>query len=205
MNKTDLLDQIEKAIRSCRQCRLYRTRTHPVPGEGSSAAPIAFVGEAPGYNEDQQGRPFVGKAGQLLDELLASINLRRSDVWIGNVIKDRPPENREPMVDEIRACWPYLEEQLRCIKPRLVVPLGRVAMAQFLKEAQISKCHGQPKRVGNYVVYPLFHPAAALRSASVLRVLRQDFLEIPQILQMDPKEIEAEVSGKAPENQMSLL
>jgi len=205
MSKTELLEQIDKAIRSCRQCRLYRTRTSTVPGEGDPNAKIAFVGEAPGYNEDRQGRPFVGRAGELLDELLRSIGLSRGEVWIGNIIKCRPPDNRDPMVDEVRACKPYLEEQLRAIKPKLVVPLGRVAAAQFLKEARISKARGTPKRVGNFIVYPVFHPAAALRSVSVLRILKEDFLRIPEILKMKPDEVEAEVFSKVAENQMSLL
>jgi len=192
MKETDLLEQIDRAVRSCRQCRLHRTRTSTVPGEGSSTAQIAFVGEAPGpgFNEDREGRPFVGKAGKLLDELLRSIKLSREEVWIGNVIKCRPPENRNPMVDEIRSCKPYLEEQLRTIKPKVVVPLGRVAMNQFLKEGLISKVHGVPKRVGNFIVYPVF---------------QEDFLRIPKILKMDVAEVEAAVVVKAAENQISLL
>ena len=149
--------------------------------------------------------PCLGKAGKLLDELLRSINLSREEVWIGNVIKCRPPENRKPMVDETRACKPYLEEQLRTIKPKIIVPLGRIAMSQFLREGLISKVHGVPKRVGNFIVYPVFHPAAALRSESVLRVLKEDFLRIPKILRMEVSEVAAAVVVAAAENQMSLL
>ena len=112
MNKIDLLLQIEKAVKKCKKCRLCRTATNAVPGEGNPNAKIAFVGEAPGFNEDKQGRPFVGRAGQLLDDMLKGIGLKREDVWIGNIIKHRPPENRDPMVDEVRACSPYLDAQL---------------------------------------------------------------------------------------------
>ena len=180
MTKEEILEKIEKVVKSCQKCRLYKTAERAVPGEGNPHAKIAFVGEAPGFNEDKEGRPFVGRAGKLLDELLKEIGLKRSDVWIGNVVKHRPPENRDPMVDEIRACRPYLLDQIRSISPKLLVTLGRFAMAEYLPEAKISEVHGQAFRVNEYVVLPLYHPAAALRSENVSRELRQDFRRIVQ-------------------------
>jgi DNA polymerase len=178
MKKEEILEKIEKTVATCKKCRLYRTASRVVPGEGSPSAKIVFVGEAPGFNEDREGRPFVGRAGQLLDDLLRDIGLKRSDVWIGNVIKHRPPDNRDPMVDELRACRPYLSDQIKAISPRLIVPLGRFAMAEYLIDAKISEVHGKTFRVLEYAVLPLYHPAAALRSEAVLRELRADFRRI---------------------------
>lgn len=178
MTKEEILEKIERAVIGCKKCRLYRTAGRPVPGEGNPNAKIIFVGEAPGFNEDREGRPFVGRAGQLLDELLREIGLKRTDVWIGNVIKHRPPDNRDPMVDELRACRPYLEDQIKAIKPKLIVTLGRFAMAQYLPDAKISEIHGKAYRVGEYAVLPLYHPAAALRAEAVLKELRSDFRKI---------------------------
>ena len=178
MTKEELLAQIEKAVKGCHKCRLYRTATKAVPGIGNPSSRIIFVGEAPGFNEDQQGLPFVGRAGRLLDDLLADIGLKRSNVWIGNVIKHRPPENRDPMVDEIRACKPYIVDQIKAINPKIIVTLGRFAMDIFLPDAKISEVHGKPFRVSRRLVFPLYHPAAALRSESVLRELKNDFRKL---------------------------
>ena len=189
MTKEEILEKIESAVESCRKCRLYKTATHGVPGEGNPQAKIVFVGEAPGFNEDREGRPFVGQAGRLLDELLEDIGLKRRDVWIGNVIKHRPPENRDPMIDELRACRPYLLDQIKIIKPKLLVTLGRFAMAEYLPNAKISEVHGQAFRVNEYVVMPLYHPAAALRSGNVARELKQDFRKIVQVFKTPPEKI----------------
>lgn len=189
MTKEDLLTQIAKAVQGCRKCRLYRTATQAVPGEGSAGARVVFVGEAPGFNEDQQGRPFVGRAGQLLEELLSEIGLKRPDVWIGNVIKHRPPENRDPMLDELRSCRSYVFDQIKAINPRIVVTLGRFAMEVFLPQAKISAVHGHPFRVSGRVIFPLYHPAAALRSESVLRELRSDFRRLPAVVKLQEEEI----------------
>ena len=199
-----LLDQITKQIKTCTKCRLHRTRNKAVPGSGPKNARIAFIGEAPGYNEDQQGEPFVGRAGKLLEELLKSIGMSRNDVWIGNVIKCRPPENRDPHVDELRSCAPYLELQLREIKPELICPLGRFAAAHFLNGVKISEDHGKPKRVRGFKILPLYHPAAALRSARVARDLKRDFLKIPKILSGEI-EVASENNINGNESQMSLL
>jgi len=133
-----------------------------VPGEGPENAKIMMVGEGPGYHEDQQGRPFVGPAGQFLEELLRSINLRRSDVYITNVVKCRPPENRDPMPDELVACRPYLDRQIALIRPKLVVTLGRYSLQIAFSGVSISAIHGTARRIGDVVYLPMFHPAAAL-------------------------------------------
>jgi len=204
MNKEELLEQVNKALRSCKKCRLSRTRTNVVPGEGDTNAEIMFVGQCPGFHEDQQGKPFVGRAGQLLDELLDSVNLKRGKIFITNIVKCRPPENRDPMVDEVRACSPYLERQIKIINPRLIVTLGRFATEFFIPEGRISQIHGVPHRVRGRLILPLYHPAAALRSPGVLGELRRDFKKIPQVLagELEVKEI---IKAKVPENQMSLF
>lgn len=202
--KEEFLGQIERVVKSCHGCRLWRTATHAVPGEGNSNAQIMFVGEGPGYHEDKLGRPFVGRAGSLLDRLLLQNKLRREDVFITNVVKHRPPDNRAPMKDEIRACLPYVLQQIKVINPKVLVPLGRSAMEIFVKDKLISDVHGKAFRVGNRIVFPLYHPAAALRSTSVLRILERDFRNLPKIMRGDllPAEIEIKIRDK---NQMKLI
>jgi len=180
--RVDQLAMVEQEVRACPLCDLSRTRKQAVPGEGPLDAEIVFIGEGPGFNEDQQGRPFVGPAGRLLNELLASINLERNQVYITNVVKCRPPNNRDPMPQEIAACAPYLERQLALIKPKVVVTLGRYSMAKFFPGASITRIHGQPKRVGHTFYFPMFHPAAALRQAQYLAAVREDMLKIPALL-----------------------
>jgi len=145
-------------------------------------AEVMFIGEAPGFHEDKQGCPFIGPAGQLLNELLESVDLDRGKVYITNVVKCRPPNNRDPMPQEIAACAPYLERQIATIKPKVVVTLGRYSMAKFFPGVSISKIHGQPKRIGNTYYFPMYHPAAALHQASLLSVVRADMLKLPAIL-----------------------
>ena len=206
MGNEDLLKRISVTVTKCQKCRLARTRTKAVPGEGNPKAQVIFIGEGPGFNEDQQGRPFVGAAGQLLGELLSIIKMQRIDVWIGNVVKCRPPENREPMVDEVRACTPYLDDQIKAIKPKVIIPLGKHALEHFIKEGKISRDHGVARAFGNYIIYPVYHPAAALRSTSVKRVLEGDFKKIPEILKKDQRDFKAATSvKKGPESQMSLI
>ncbi len=187
--KRDIFIKINEAVHNCKKCRLHRYRTNAVPGEGNINADIAFVGEAPGAREDALGRPFVGRSGMMLEELLKKVGLSRRDVWIGNVIKCRPPENRDPMVDEIRACSPYLEKQLELINPKVIVTLGRFAMDFFLPKAKISEVHGKPYRVRSFVIYPLYHPAAALRNGNLKAVLTKDFLNLKKVLVMKKNEI----------------
>lgn len=205
MNKLEVLKQIEKAVSVCKKCRLYKTATHAVPGEGNPNATVVFVGEAPGFNEDKLGRPFVGRAGKMLEEMLHGIGLKREDVWIGNIIKHRPPDNRDPMSDEVRACSPYLDAQLRAINPKIVVTLGRFALEFFDKEGKISRDHGVPKKVGNRVIYPLYHPAAALRNPTVEQILRKEFRKIKEIAKMELKDFQDASLKKKDDNQMTLI
>jgi DNA polymerase len=176
------LEKIAAEVRACTRCILHRGRTQAVPGEGPEDAQIVFIGEAPGFHEDQQGRPFVGAAGRFLEDLLSSIGLSREQVYITNIIKCRPPANRDPLPEEIAACNPYLDRQLAALRPRLVVTLGRFSMGRFFPQARISKIHGQPRRVGSLICYPLYHPAAALHQPSLRRVVEEDFRRIPDVL-----------------------
>jgi uracil-DNA glycosylase len=156
--------------------------TQLVFGDGNADADIVFIGEAPGKNEDLQGKPFVGAAGKFLDEMLAMIGLKRSDIYITNIIKYRPPNNRDPLPEEKAAFLPYLKSQLEVIQPKLVVTLGRHSLNCFLPDLQISRVHGQPKRHRGLVYLPLFHPAAALYNGSMRQTLIDDFALIPSIL-----------------------
>lgn len=177
------LGAIATEIRTCTRCKLHRGRTHAVPGTGPADAQVFFVGEGPGAQEDQQGRPFVGRSGQYLDELLASIGFDRERVFITNVVKCRPPGNRNPHVGEIQACEGYLERQLELIQPALVVTLGRFAMGHFFSDGPISEIHGRPRDIDGTVVLPLYHPAAALYRGSLRPVVEDDFQRIPELLQ----------------------
>jgi DNA polymerase len=176
------LTDLYAEIAVCQKCALARGRNRTVPGEGPEDAKIMFIGEAPGYHENRLGRPFVGAAGKFLEELLASINMRREDVYICNVIKCRPPNNRDPLRNEIEACRQYLDKQIELIKPRLIVTLGRHSMAKYLPKATISKVHGVPVKVGEFIVLPMFHPAAALHQPKYRAHIEKDILKIPPIL-----------------------
>lgn len=179
------LKAIANQVIVCQKCRLSKTRTQPVPGEGSPETDVLFVGEAPGYQEDQQGRPFCGPAGKFLREMLESIGLDREKVFITNIVKCRPPENRDPEDDEKDTCWPYLENQIRVINPKLIVCLGRHSMMRLIPgQGSISKIHGKPLRRPDGRVYlPLYHPSAALHNGSLRPVQLRDFAQIPQILE----------------------
>ncbi len=180
--KKEILDNLNLQIENCRKCRLCELANHAVPGEGNVDAEVVFIGEAPGATEDATGRPFVGRAGRHLEGLLAEINLKREDVWISSIIKHRPPKNRDPLPDEIAACQPYLNEQLKTIQPKLIVTLGRFSMSYFNKDGKISRDHGHPIQIDDWVVFPLYHPAAALRNSSMAAELKKDFLKIPEVL-----------------------
>jgi len=205
VNKEQTLKRLAKAIEACEKCRLHKSRVNAAPGEGNVNSEIVFVGEALGEQEAKLGRPFVGRAGKLLEELLQSISLKRDEVWITNVVKDRPPENRNPMVDEVRACSPYLDEEIKIIGPKLIIPLGKFATEYFIKDGKISRDHGVPKRVKNYIIYPLYHPAAGLRSTQVAKILKSDFKKIPKVLAMDINDVDYVDAADKDENQMSLL
>ena len=181
--KQQQLDQIKADIVKNNVCPdLAKQATQLVFGDGKPDADIVFIGEAPGKNEDLQGLPFVGAAGKFLDEMLAMIDLRREDVYITNIVKYRPPNNRDPLPDEKQEFLPYLERQLEVIKPKLVITLGRHSLNCFLPDLSISQVHGQPKRYKGQVYLPLFHPAAALYNSSMKQTLIDDFAKIPIIL-----------------------
>jgi DNA polymerase len=182
MSSEEILKEIAAAVSTCTLCDLCKTRTKAVPGEGNPHAKIMFIGEGPGYHEDKQGRPFVGPAGQFLDELLASINLKRSDVFITNIVKCRPPENRDPLPAEIEACSDYLKRQIDAIKPKVIVTLGRHSMAQFFGSEKISAIHGRARKVDGYLCIAMYHPAAGLHQASLKDTIRADFKKIPTII-----------------------
>lgn len=176
------LTDLYKQIVVCTNCELHRTRVKGVPGEGPENANIMFIGEGPGFNENQQGRPFVGAAGQFLEALLKSIGLKRSDVYICNVVKCRPPDNRDPLPAEIGACKHYLDRQIALIKPKLIVTLGRFSMAPYFPGESISKVHGQARKRGDQVVVAMFHPAAALHQPKYKTEIEADFKKLPQYL-----------------------
>jgi DNA polymerase len=182
------LDDIAAEVRVCTRCRLHQNRTNAVPGEGHPDTEVVFVGEGPGYNEDQQGRPFVGAAGGLLSDLLTSVGWDRREVFITNVVKCRPPGNRDPEPDEIAACRPYLERQLKMLDPALVVTLGRFSMTTFMPGARISSAHGTLRPVDpatgaqDALAFAMYHPAAAFRQNALKETLRSDMAEIPGAL-----------------------
>ena len=176
------LAQLCEEIIACRDCELAKYRTKVVPGEGAEDADLLFIGEAPGWHEDQQGRPFVGPAGQFLDQLLASIDLRREEVYIANVIKCRPPQNRDPLPAEIQNCCKWLDRQIEIIQPQMIITLGRYSLARYFPNQSIGKIHGKPRKSGGVIYYPMYHPAAALHQGSLRRTIETDMLKIPQIL-----------------------
>ena len=195
---------LEEKIKACRKCHLRGTCLNVVPGEGNVRAEIMFIGEGPGENEDKQGRPFVGAAGKFLDELIAIIGEKREEVFIANILKCRPPGNRDPLPEEVEACWPWLLEQIKAIKPKLIVLLGRHAMERFLPNQKISKIHGTAVRreipeIGKQVFYALYHPAAALYQGSLRGVLISDFKKIPKVIEAIEKEEDIPVADKVEE------
>jgi uracil-DNA glycosylase len=175
MAAAEILEAIAAQVRVCTKCPLYLGTKNGVPGEGSPEAEVMFIGEGPGYHEDRQGRPFVGPAGAFLNELLASIGLDRSSVFITNVVKHRTPENRDPLPEEIDACADYLRRQIEAINPKVIVTLGRYSMAIFFPTAKISQIHGQAKVVGGRIVVAMYHPAAALHQQTLRQTVVEDF------------------------------
>jgi len=175
MQQRERLAEIAEQIRSCTRCPLHQTRTRAVPGEGPAQPRVMLIGEAPGFYEDRSGRPFVGAAGRFLNALLARAGLTREEVFITNIVKCRPPRNRDPLPAEVEACKPYLEEQIRLLNPQVIVTLGRFAMAYFLPQARISRVHGQPFQVGDRWVVPMYHPAAGLYREALRPVIEADF------------------------------
>ena len=190
------LARLCQEIIACRDCELAAYRTKVVPGEGAEDADLLLIGEAPGWHEDQQGRPFVGPAGQFLDQLLASIGLHREEVYIANVIKCRPPQNRDPLPAEIQSCRKWLDRQIEIIQPQVIVTLGRYSLARYFPNQSIGKIHGKPRKLGDVIYYPMYHPAAALHQGSLRRTIETDMLKIPQILargeELPPDEVESQ-------------
>lgn len=182
MDNKALLEGLALKIRTCNLCPLYKGTTNAVPGEGDPNAKLFFIGEGPGFYEDQSGRPFVGRAGKLLEQTLNKVGLKREEVFIGNVVKHRPVGNRDPLPAEILACKGWLDQQLAIIRPKVVVTLGRFSMAHFLKNVTISQVHGQPRKVSDYIVLPMYHPAAALRGNTMLVAFETDFLKNKELL-----------------------
>ena len=176
------LAELYDEIAACQDCELAKHRIKVVPGEGAEDAALLFIGEAPGWHEDQQGRPFVGPAGQFLDQLLASIGLRRAEVYIANVIKCRPPQNRDPLPVEIQTCRKWLDRQIEIIQPQMIITLGRYSLARYFPNESIGKIHGKPRKLEGVIYYPMYHPAAALHQGSLRRTIETDMLKIPQIL-----------------------
>ncbi len=192
MQPEEELKQIAKEVSVCTRCALHHSRKLAVPGEGPVNAQVMFIGEGPGFHENEQGRPFVGAAGKFLDELLASINMKRSDVFIGNVVKCRPPGNRDPLPEELEACREYLERQIQAINPKVIVTLGRYSMAHFLPNAKISSVHGQAFKVKGRLVVAMYHPAAALHQQSLRSTVEQDFARLPELIQQASQTVQLE-------------
>ncbi len=195
MDNISELQALSDQICNCTLCPLAKTRTKAVPGEGSTTPPIMFIGEGPGYNEDQQGRPFVGQAGRLLEQLLASIGLQRSDVFIANMVKCRPPNNRDPLPGEIEACKPYLDRQIELLKPKVIVTLGRYSLAKFFPKETISKSRGRPRKWNGIIIFPIYHPAAALRQMALKVVLEKDFQMLPSLVKEEHQRLPEEAPG----------
>jgi uracil-DNA glycosylase family 4 len=187
MTADETLALVAKEVGLCEKCALFHSRKHAVPGEGPAEAEIMFIGEGPGFYENEQGRPFVGAAGKFLDELLAQAGLRRHQVWITNVVKCRPPGNRDPLPEEVATCNQYLERQIDAINPSIIITLGRHSMGKFMPGAKVSAVHGQMRKVGERYVVAMFHPAAALHQASLKPAIVADFAKLPQLLEQARK------------------
>ena len=198
------LNDLYREIASCQLCSLHSTATRAVPGEGPEDASIMFIGEAPGWHEDQQGRPFVGAAGQFLESLLASIDLKREQVYIANVVKHRPPSNRDPLPGEIAACRPWITRQIGIIKAKMIVTLGRHSMEMFFPGKSISKIHGTCSKKDGTLYFAMYHPAAALHQQSLRRDIETDMLKIPGLLAELAAEQRRPQAEPAPQ-QLSLL
>lgn len=189
MNDLALLtefDKIERQIHNCTLCTLCTKRNRAVPGNGSRTADVMFIGEGPGYYEDQQGLPFVGRAGRLLNEMLETIGMKREDVYVTNMIKCRAPNNRDPLPIEINACAPYLDKQIQMISPKIIVTLGRYSTGKFFPDVPIGELRGKPSTWNGMTIYPMYHPAAALRNSNLRAALERDFQNLPTLLHEAP-------------------
>lgn len=200
MTKEEQLQSLKDELEKDKKLPLRKGATQLVFGEGNPDAAVYFLGEAPGYFEDQKGRPFVGQAGKLLDETLASIGLKREDVYISNVVRFRPPSNRDPLPEEIAAFAPYVDKEIEIINPKIIVTLGRFSMGKFLPNEMISRVHGRVRTINwkrkEQVVMPMYHPAAALRQDKIMKEFKEDFKHLAEIL---------EELNKADTKQLSLI
>ena len=199
------LAEIANEVKGCTLCELSRMRTQAVPGEGNAHARVMLIGEGPGMNEDKQGKPFVGASGKFLTELLGKAGLAREDVFITNVVKCRPPSNRDPLPDEIHACSLYLERQIAAIDPEVIVTLGRFSMAKFFPGERITRIHGQAKKVGKRLIVPMFHPAAALHQGSLRGEIEDDFAKLPRYLAEQERERSLEAAKQQEQPQQASL
>lgn len=200
MDAHEVLSAVSSEVSGCRKCTLANSRKLSVPGAGPADAEIMFIGEGPGFHENEQGLPFVGAAGKFLDDLLASIGMQRSQVFITNVVKCRPPGNRDPEPDELAACDGYLERQIQAINPRLIVTLGRFSMAKFIPNVKISQVHGQSRWVDGRLVVPMYHPAAALHQRSLMTTVQEDFKHLPQYVE-DARQVQRAQETSAEDEQ----
>ena len=183
MNPEDILTQVAEEVSSCTKCELHHSRKQAVPGEGPVDSDIMFIGEGPGFHENEQGRPFVGAAGKFLEELLSDIGLSREEVFISNVVKCRPPGNRDPLPVEVKTCTSnFLDRQIAAINPKVIVTLGRFSMNLLMPNSKISQVHGQAMKIHGRLVVPMYHPAAALHQGSLRPVIKQDFAQLPQLI-----------------------
>jgi DNA polymerase len=207
MESHEALKQIASEVRLCKNCSLHHSRKNSVPGEGPSNARIMFIGEGPGVNENEQGLPFVGAAGKLLDDLLNKAGLVRKEVFVCNVVKCRPPGNRDPLPEEMSACGKYLDRQIEAINPEVIVTLGRFSMGKFMPGVKISTVHGKATDVDGRVVVAMFHPAAALHQPALKPAIEQDFINLPRILKLhqSPAPIKPHVVSEAVKSYPELI
>lgn len=198
MQPVDVLREVSRQVAECTKCALHQTRKLTVPGEGDSTTQVLLIGEGPGFYENEQGRPFVGAAGKFLDELLQKGGQRRQDVFITNVVKCRPPGNRDPLPEELAACSEYLEQQIEAIHPSIIITLGRFSMARFFNNTKISAVHAQARWVNDYLVIPMYHPAAALHQPALKATLLQDFSRLPEWIEQAQRQRPQPMPKEAP-------
>ncbi|MFH1650869.1 MAG: uracil-DNA glycosylase [Chloroflexota bacterium] len=199
------LDELNQQILNCFKCEISKHRTRAVPGEGAEDAEVMFIGEAPGYHEDQQGRPFVGPAGQFLDQLIKSIGFKREDVYITNVVKTRPPGNRDPLPTEIENCRGWLDRQIEIIRPKIIVTLGRYSMARYFPGTSISRIHGTAVKRDGIIYFAMYHPAAALHQFSLRKAIEDDMRKIPRLLEEAVPVVEEKAEEEPPPQQLNMF
>lgn len=205
MGAREELEAVAAEVAVCEDCKLHLSRKNAVPGEGPGDADLMFIGEGPGFHENEQGRPFVGAAGRFLEELLEGIGMNREQVFIGNVVKCRPPGNRDPEQQEIEACSKYLERQIEAIDPKVIITLGRFSMARYFPNARISRIHGKPAEIDGRLIVPMYHPAAALHQPSLRETVQEDFAKLPALIEGKAPVPEIEEQSPSDPEQLSLF